>query len=105
MIYAIDFDGTLCEDKFPEIGEPYLERIETVKTLHKSGIKIILWTSRNGDSLERAVEWCKQHGLVFDAINENLPELQAKWGGDTRKVYCDYYIDDKNLRPSFLDHV
>lgn len=105
MIYAIDFDGTLCVDKFPEIGKPYLNRIEVVKTIQKSGAKIILWTCRNGENLKNAVEWCKQYGLVFDAVNENLPEVQAKWGGDTRKVYCDCYIDDKNLRPAFLDHI
>lgn len=102
MVYAIDFDGTLCHDKFPEIGDPYLNRIAAVKQLQRDGHKVILWTCRNGKDLPKAVEWCKQYGLIFDAVNENLPEVQAKWGGDTRKVYCDYYIDDKNLPAYFL---
>jgi gamma-glutamyl-gamma-aminobutyrate hydrolase PuuD len=53
--------------------------------------------------LDNAVEWCKQRGIVFDAVNENLPEVKERWGGDTRKVYCDYYVDDKNLPAQFLD--
>ena len=105
MVYAIDFDGTLCEDKFPEIGKPLCNRITLVKKLQCSGHKIILWTCRNGEALREAVEWCNQYGLVFDAVNENLPEVREKWGGDTRKVYCDYYIDDKNLSVSFLDYL
>lgn len=103
MVYAIDFDGTLCEDKFPEIGEPHVNRINNVKRLQEDGHKVILWTCRNGAALDKAVEWCNQQGLTFDAVNENLPEVQAKWGGDTRKVYCNYYIDDKNLPDTFLD--
>lgn len=103
MVYAIDFDGTLCEDNFPEIGKPYLNRISVVKELKRQGHKIILWTCRNGLPLDNAVNWCRSHGLIFDAVNENLPEVKAKWGGDTRKVYCDYYIDDKNYPATALD--
>lgn len=107
MVYAIDFDGTLCMDKFPEIGEPYINRITTVKKLQADGHKIILWTCRQNDEhgshLDNAVKWCKQYGLVFDAVNENLPEVKEKWGGDTRKVYCDGYIDDKSYHANLLD--
>ena len=105
MIYAIDFDGTIVEDRFPEIGEPKKERIEAIKRLQAYGAKIILWTCRTGKDLEAAVKWCEEHGLVFDAVNENLPETQKKWGGDTRKVFCDLYIDDKNMPDYFLDCV
>jgi len=67
------------------------------KTVKAQGHKIILWTSRAGEDLENAVEWCKKQGLVFDAVNEPLPEQIARWGNDTRKIYADYYIDDKNM--------
>lgn len=101
MTMAIDFDGTLCEDKFPEIGEPKYQIINLVKRLQETGVKTILWTCRRNDShgnhLDDAVQWCKEKGLLFDAINENLPEVQQKWGGDTRKVLADYYLDDKNV--------
>lgn len=105
MIYAIDFDGTLCVDEFPKIGNPFRNRIAAVKKLQKEGHKIILWTCRNGDALKEAIEWCKTHELIFDAVNENLPEVREKWGGDTRKVYCDFYIDDKNLHTWFLEYL
>lgn len=97
MIIAVDFDGTLCEDRFPEIGAEIPLRVLTVKHMQQIGIKTILWTCRDGKPLENAIEWCKKHYLKFDAVNENLPEIQEKWGGDTRKIYCDHYIDDKNL--------
>ena len=86
---AIDFDGTLCEDRFPEIGEPKDQIISLVKRLKKAGVKMILWTCRRNDShgnhLDNAVQWCMKHGLIFDAVNENLPEVQQKWGGRHKK--------------------
>ena len=100
---AIDFDGTLVEDKFPEIGSPISNRIDAVKRLKESGVKVILWTCRAGKTLQDAVEWCREQGIEFDAVNENLPEVQAQWGGDTRKVYCDLYIDDKAYSDQLLD--
>lgn len=109
MIFAIDFDGTLCEDDFPCIGKEIPGRIEKLKKLQKKGHKLILWTCRQNDEhgahLNNAVKWCADRGLVFDAVNENLPEVQKKWGGDTRKVYCDYYIDDRGREDYWLDHL
>lgn len=67
------------------------------KAVQAQGHKIILWTSRAGADLENAVEWCRLQGLVFDAVNEPLPEQIKRWGNDTRKIYADYYIDDKNV--------
>lgn len=96
-IYAIDFDGTLCESKFPDIGEPIPSAIEYVKQLKEDGHKLILWTCRVGENLNDAVKWCKEQGIEFDAVNENLQEVIDEYGGDSRKVTADYYIDDKNL--------
>lgn len=94
-IYAVDFDGTLCEDKYPRIGAPNTELIDFLKRQQKIGNKVILWTCRSGELLEKAVQWCaRNHGLIFDAVNENLPGLVAAYGNDSRKVYADYYIDD-----------
>ena len=94
-IYAIDFDGTLCKNKYPNIGTPIQKVIDFVKDIKDKGNKIILWTCRTDDKLDEAIEWCKDQGIEFDAINENLPEQIEKFGGDTRKVNADYYIDDK----------
>lgn len=102
-IIAVDFDGTLVTDKFPSIGEPNLPLMRMLTYMRQNhGVKLILWTSRDysvkyGDLLEDAVEFCASHGLEFDAINENIREAQILTGGDTRKVYADIYLDDKNV--------
>lgn len=94
-IVAVDFDGTLCEDKWPEIGEPRESLIWYLRSRQARGDKIILWTCRVGDQLREAVKWCYLYGLIFDAINENLPEVIEYCGSDSRKIYADEYIDDK----------
>lgn len=101
-IIAIDFDGTLVTDKFPEIGEP-TALMEFAKIWMKSDAKLILWTCRDNERLEAAVRFCASHGLAFDAINENIPEVQDKYRGDTRKVYADVYVDDKAVLPEVLN--
>ena len=94
-IYAVDFDGTLAYTRFPEIISANKKMVAFVKTLKAMGHKVILWTSRTGRDLQDAVEWCRQQGLVFDSVNKPLPEQIKRWGNDTRKIYADYYIDDK----------
>ncbi len=98
-IIAVDFDGTLCGNKWPEIGEANEELIDYLRDRQKNGDKLILWTCRVGDMLQKAVEWCKEKELVFDAINENLPEIIKNFGSDTRKIFANEYIDDRNIWP------
>ena len=97
-IFAVDFDGTLCSERFPGIGSPNMSLIRCLIDKKTSGDKLILWTCRTGERLSEAVDWCAEHGLHFDAVNENLPDMIALYGSDTRKVFADYYIDDKALR-------
>ncbi len=101
MIYCVDFDGTLCEHKFPDIGEPIQETINLVKNLKREGHKLIFWSCRNGIYVEKAIEWCKNQGIEFDAINEDLPEIKEQLdsfgGSKSVKVFANYYIDDRNL--------
>lgn len=96
-IIAVDFDGTLCENKWPEIGMPNEELIEYLKKRQANGEKLILWTSRNEEQTKEAVEWCKEHGLIFDAVNDNLPEIVEAFGGNCRKIFANEYIDDRSL--------
>lgn len=95
-IIAVDFDGTLCENKWPEIGMPNEELIEYLKKRQTNGEKLILWTSRNEEQTQDAVEWCKKYGLIFDAVNDNLPEIVEAFGGNCRKIFANEYIDDRN---------
>lgn len=96
QIAAVDFDGLLVENKFPEIGEIRQPMFDAVRCLQENGWRIILWSCRTGDMLKDAVEFCVQHGLVPDAVNENLKEVQEYFGGDTRKVFANIYLDDRN---------
>ena len=102
MIYAVDFDGTLCTNAWPEIGQPKPDVIDYCKALKESGHKLILNTCREGELLTRAITWCHTRGLYFDSHNANLPELIELYGGDCRKISADYYLDDKNM---FLEGV
>ena len=95
-IMAVDFDGTLVRDKFPEIGAERENFCKVIRILQKMGVKSILWTSRTGSALDEAIEWCEDHDLHFDAINKNLPEVIELTGTDTRKVYANVYFDDRN---------
>jgi len=100
---AVDFDGTLCTYAFPKIGEQspkHLELMQTLIKLREDGHKLILWTNRGDNEeypvLTEAITWCKERGLEFDAINENLPDTK-KLSGPSPKIMADYYIDDKAL--------
>lgn len=96
-IIAVDFDGTLVEDKFPEIGKPREEVWRELFEAQDRGVKIILWTSRDNERLKAAVEFCTGRGLHFDAINDNLDECKILFDNDTRKVYANEYWDDKAI--------
>lgn len=103
MIIAVDFDGTIVTDKFPEIGSPIWDTVKALKKHQENGDKIILWTCRTGAALIEALDFCRwELDLIFDAINDNLPEIQAEWGQNCRKVYADVYIDDKAY-PDIMD--
>lgn len=101
MIIAVDFDGVLCKNKYPEIGEPNTELLKLIPIFQANGDKFILWTCRTGKELDEALIWCRELGIVFDAVNENLPESIEAYGGDCRKVFADQYWDDKAYNMEF----
>lgn len=99
QVIAVDFDGTLCKQAWPEIGEANGKPIQHLKAKRAAGARLILWTNREGMLLEEALEWCAERGLVFDTVNENLPELIELYKNDCRKINADIYIDDKAVNP------
>ena len=92
---AIDFDGCLCENNWPEIGAPHMDVITAAIDEKNNGAALILWTCRVDEMLGEAVAWCERFGLVFDAVNANLPERIAAYQNDCRKVNADEYWDDR----------
>jgi len=95
-VIAVDFDGTIVEHKYPAIGKEMLFAFATLKALQQKGHKLILWTIRTGDLLQEAVDYCKQNGVEFYAVNKNYPEelLDER---TSRKLNADIFIDDRNL--------
>lgn len=104
-IIGVDFDGTLCASKWPKLGQPNSILIDNLKKIREEGNKLILWTCREGELLDDAVNWCKSFGLEFDAINDNLPEVISMYGNNSRKISCDIYLDDRCMYPENLQAV
>jgi len=96
-ILAVDFDGTLVENAYPNIGKIKKEVFAYARKRKNNGWIVTLWTCRTGRVLSAAVDFCTENGLTFDFINENAPDNVAKYGNDTRKGYADEYLDDKNI--------
>lgn len=94
MIIAVDFDDTL---RFTD-GTPNMALISRLKTQQRRGDTIILWTCREGKTLQEAVLWLRQQGFVPNLINQNAPQSIRALGRDSRKILADVYIDDKNAR-------
>ena len=104
MTVAVDFDGTICTNEYPNCGKVDRAMVRKLIKLRSKGNKLILWSCRRGRQLEEAVEYCRSYGLEFDKVNENLDEVIESFGEDTRKIVADFYIDDRNLTPSdFLE--
>lgn len=96
MTIAVDFDGTIVEHRYPEIGKEKPFAIQCLKQLQQEGNRLILWTSREGKLLEEAVAFCHERGLDFYAVNSNQPD-DALFKHPSAKVIADVYIDDRNL--------
>jgi len=96
-VIAVDFDDTLSLDaKWPDCGKPNEPLIRHLINQQRRGSKLILWTCRCGEDLDAAIAWCKEHGLNFDAVNDNIPEAIELFKDNSRKVFAHVYIDDKN---------
>jgi len=96
MIIAVDFDGTLVEHRYPAIGKEILFAFETLRELQKQNHQLILWTIRTGKELDEAVEFCKNRGIEFYAVNKSYPEEKFD-GTVSRKINADIFIDDRNI--------
>lgn len=96
MIIAVDFDGTIVENKYPKIGREIIFAIDTLKALNKKGHQLILWTFRSGKQLEEAVTFCEERGVEFYAVNKSYPE-EVYDETMSRKINADLFIDDRNF--------
>lgn len=96
MTIAVDFDGTIVENRYPEIGDERMFATETLKMLIQDRHRLILWTCREGRLLDDAINWCKERGVEFWAINKDFPEENiTKNQQFSRKIKADLFIDDR----------
>lgn len=97
MIIAVDFDGTIVEHKYPKIGNELPFATATLRMLSEENHRLILWTVRHGELLQEAVDWCKERGVEFYAVNKNYPEEKVDNEDGYCKINADLFIDDRNL--------
>lgn len=98
MTIAVDFDGTIVEHRYPEIGEEIPFATDTLRMLIQEHHRLILWSVREGKLLQEAVDWCHERGVDFWAVNRDYPEEEAdKNNHFSRKIKADYFIDDRNI--------
>ncbi len=100
MVIAVDFDGTIVEHRYPEIGKELPFATSTLRQLIEDGHKLILWSVREGDLLADAVKWCEERGVRFYAVNADIDEDAADHQGTahfSRKIKANIFIDDRNL--------
>ena len=95
---AVDFDGTIVTHEYPKIGTEIPFAIETLKMLIRDHHRLILWSVREGHLLQEAVDWCRERGVEFWAVNKDYPEESLENNNHfSRKLKADYFIDDRNI--------
>ncbi len=98
MTIAVDFDGTIVAHRYPEIGAEVPFAVDTLKMLIGERHRVILWTVREGELLEQAVDWCRERGIEFYAVNRDYPEETTDNNPSfSRKLKADIFIDDRNV--------
>ena len=96
MLIAVDFDGTIVEHEYPRIGKERPFATQTLKMLLQDGHRLVLWTNRQGKTLEEALPWCRERGVEFYAVNKCFPEETFEHN-EPRKLKVDLFIDDRNV--------
>lgn len=94
-VVAIDFDGTMHHGQWPEIGDTNDFLLKKALLAKECGVQLILWTCREGDELQAALDWCWEKGLEFEAVNDNTEARKALYGNNPRKVGYDELWDDR----------
>lgn len=97
MVIAIDFDGTIVDNAYPNIGALKPNVVAVIRRLHDESHKIVINTCRTGEHAKDAFNFLIEHKIPFDALNENIPELVSIYPLESRKISADLYIDDRNL--------
>jgi len=93
-VIAIDFDGTVVDHRYPDVGSDVPCAVDTIRELVDNRHKIILWTMRSGQELDAAVQWYADRKIPLFGVNTN--PSQFIWT-TSPKAYAYLYIDDAAL--------
>jgi hydroxymethylpyrimidine pyrophosphatase-like HAD family hydrolase len=103
MIIAIDFDGTIVDHQYPDIGQPVPGALEAIREIKQRGHRVMLWTMRSGEPLRQAFDYCKNHGVNFTSEWTNQNPEQHSWT-NSNKQYANFYIDDAAIGCPLREH-
>lgn len=105
LVLAIDFDGCIVEEAYPEIGELIPNAKQMINQLYLDGHYIIIWTCRTGEALLQAEVFLLEKGIRFHKINHHHPKDILKYKQFGPKVGADVYVDDKQVfgLPTWLE--
>lgn len=98
-IIVVDLDGTICEHRYPDFGEPIAGAKEALQRLKAAGFWIVIHTVRTSSAFQAAElydpevnspeavsAFLQRHGIPYDEI----------WMHD--KPLAVAYIDDRSVR-------
>lgn len=105
LFLSIDFDGTIVEEGFPEIGKIKPRTVELMKQAKEQGHIIIVWTARSDIHLEKAREFLIKNEIPYHFINENPEDEYAKKGIQGRKLFSHVYLDDRAVHVDDIEDV
>lgn len=98
-VVAVDFDDSIAYTHYPTIIKPLPHAMDVLRVLMNDPYTIlILWTCREGEYLQQALDFCESYGIKFDYVNENCKRNLDLYTVDCRKVSADLYIDDKSAQ-------
>lgn len=99
LTLAIDFDDTIVNSKWPDIGELKPFAKEVINELYNDyNCDIIIWTCRENKELQDVYEFLNKNDIKYTTINENTPAIIKCWSNlNCRKVFADLYIDDRGI--------
>lgn len=96
-VISVDFDLTISDSHWPNIGPPIKGAKKYINKLYDEGYGIVINSCRAGAAEGEAMKFMIDNKIKFDYFNCNVPWRIQGFGQDCRKISADVYIDDKNL--------
>jgi hydroxymethylpyrimidine pyrophosphatase-like HAD family hydrolase len=103
LVLGIDFDGTIVEEAFPNIGAIKPKTVELMQEAMDKGHLVIVWTARSMKAESDAIDFLNDNNIPYHYVNENPEDPYYIRGEQGRKIFCDYYLDDRAVNIKDID--